>query len=308
MTETPRRRGHSRWLELSIHVPSEYVEPVAELFRRYGHGGVVIEEAGGYNPDEGEQPPTGSGATLRAYIPATTRYQRDREMLHIGVALVSHIQPLPPLQEREMAEPDWEEAWKAHFTPLHIGQRLVVLAPFHAGAAKATDVPIIIDPGLAFGTGHHPTTRRCLESLDRLVTPGSHVLDVGTGSGILAIAAAKLGAGRVTALETDQKALRVGRANVRANGVSRVVRCYPGTIPHPKIPPGSADLIVANIHAKALIELAPALRDALKPGGWLMAAGVLQDRQAGVEAAFGSAGLQVRETLLDDDWVALLAR
>ena len=302
-----RRKPRARWLELSLHVPPEFVEPVAGLFRRYGQGGVVIEEPGGFNPDLGESPPAGRGATLRTYLPAAQRFRRNRERIHIGISLISHIHPLPPLREREVAEADWEESWKAHFPPLRVGRRLAVVTPFHAYAPRPGEEVVVIDPGLAFGTGHHPTTHHCLESLQRLVTPGCRVLDVGTGSGILAIAAAKLGAGRVVGLDTDPVAVRVSRANVRANGVARVVRCYPGSLPHPRVAAGATGLLLANVHARAIIGLAPMLRDALQPGGWLVAAGVLKEQLAQVRSALAGAGLQVRDELANDDWVTFLA-
>jgi ribosomal protein L11 methyltransferase len=298
----------TQWLELSIHVPYEFVEPVAELFRRYGKGGVVIEEAGGFNPDNGEQAPGQSSATLRTYMPATAGFQAKREMVHIGIGIFSQIHPLPALQELELAQDEWESAWKAHFTPLRAGKRLMIIAPFHDYTPLGDDVVIQVDPGLAFGTGHHPTTRRCLDSIELLVTPGCQVVDVGSGSGILGIAAAKLGAGSVTGVETDKVALRVGRANFRANGVAGRVRSFLGSLPHPKIPPGSTDLILANISARVLADLATELCKAMKPEGWLVASGMLDEQQAQVERAFAAAGLDVREALLDDDWVTLLAR
>ena len=288
-------------------MPPEYVEPVATLFRRYGQGGVVIEEAGGFNPDQGEQPAAGASSTLRTYLPTSQRFRTNREMLHIGISLISHIHPLPLLQEREIDESGWEKTWQAHFTPLRAGRHLAIVAPFHAYDPQPEEVVVVIDPGLAFGTGHHPTTHHCLESLERLVTPGCHVLDVGTGSGILSIAAAKLGAGSVVGVDTDPVAVRVCRANVRINRVTQLVRCYRVSLPHAKAPPASVDILLANIHAKAIVELAPALRNALKPGGWLVAGGMLKEQQAPVEEALAGAGLQVREVLTDDDWVTLLA-
>ena len=297
------------WLEMSIRVPHEYVEPVAALFRRHGEGGVVIEEeAGGFNLDEGEQPPASPSATVRTYLPAASDFRVHRELVHIGISLISHVQPMPPLQEREVSEEEWESAWKAHFTPLHVGERLVVVAPFHAYEPRQGEVVVQLDPGLAFGTGHHPTTRRCLESLERLLKPSSQVADVGCGSAVLSIAAAKLGAGRVVGVDVDDVAVRVALANIQANGVTATVRCYHGTLPHPELKPGSSDLVLANISARALSELAPHLRQAMKPGGWVIASGVLQKQQAQVKEAFAAAGFSIREVLLDDDWVTLLAQ
>jgi len=298
----------ANWLEMSIRVPAEYVEPVAALFQRYGEGGVVIEEPGGFNPDEGEQPPSPSTPTLRTYLPNTPDSQPNREMIHIGISLFGHLHSLPSLQVREVQQAEWESAWKAHFPLLHVSKHLVITAPFHEYQQRKDEVVITVDPGMAFGTGHHPTTRRCLLSIERLITPGARVLDVGSGSGILAIAAAKLGAGTVVALETDEVAYRVGADNVRANGVESRVRCHHASLPYTEAPTGSADLVLANISAKALAELAPALRDALKTDGWLVAAGILQERPGNVEQAFAAAGLAVRETFVDDDWVTLLAQ
>ncbi len=298
----------SRWLELTIEVPSEYVEPVAELFSRYGEGGVAIEVAGGYDLDDGPPPAPAPTATVRTYLPSAPAYRSRRELIHIGVRLFSHLHPLPELREREMADREWEAEWKAHFTPLRVGRRLVVCPSWRTHEPRKEEVTIVLDPGLAFGTGHHPTTRRCLESVERLVFPGCRVVDVGVGSGILSIAAAKLGAEAIVGLEVDPVAVRVCRANLRANGVSKRARCYPGTLPHPRVAPGSADLVLANLNPPALTALAAALREALKPDGWLVASGVLQERGDQVEEAFAAVGLQVREALVDDDWVTFLLR
>ena len=303
-----------RWLELKIEVPFEYVEPVAELFHAYGKGGVVIEQVGGWNPDEGESPPPRPNAILRAYMPQTPAFRSNRELVYVGVQLIAKLTELPDLEEREIDEADWEAAWKAHFTPLRVGRRLVVQPPWQPAPAELAQTPageeaivIEIDPGLAFGTGHHPTTHRALESIERLITPGANVLDVGAGSGILSIAAAKLGAGKVIGVEIDRIALKAGRSNVRANGVSGIVRLYAGTLPNEHVLPAWADLVVANVNALVLGRLAPELRRALKPGGALIAAGILRERLASVEQPFADAGLRVRESFEDDDWVAVVA-
>lgn len=294
------------WLELKILVPFEFVEPVAELFRRYGKGGVAIEEAGGWNPDEGESPPERQSAIIRTYMPQTPGYRRNREIVHIGVQLVGKLTDLPELEEREIREREWEDAWKAHFTPLRIGRRLLVQPPWLREEAGPDDVVIEIDPGLAFGTGHHPTTNRTLECMERLMRPGLHVLDVGSGSGILSIGAAKLGAARVLGVEIDRVALKAGRVNVRSNSVSGRVRFYAGTLPNEKIPAGWAELLLANVNSVALANLAPELRRALAPDGRLVAAGILQERRQQVVDAFTAAGLSFIEEHHDGDWVAFV--
>ena len=296
------------WLEFKIEVPFEFVEPMAELFRKFGKGGVAIEQAGGWDPDIGESQPERQSAVLRAYMPQTPSFRTNREMIHIGVQLMSKITELPELEEREIGEAEWEAAWKAHFTPLRVGRRLLVQPPWHRDDAGPNDVVIEIDPGLAFGTGHHPTTHRVLEAMERLLKPGATVLDVGAGSGILSVGAAKLGAGKVIGVEIDTVALKAGRTNLRANGVSGVVRVYAGTLPNAHVPPGWAELVLANVNSVALVGLAPELRRALAPGGWVVGAGILQERLASVEQAFTDAGLAIVERIEDDDWVALVAR
>ena len=182
------------WLELSVHASPELVEPLVELFQRYGRRQVVVEEAGGFNPDEGEAPPTGGPVIVRAYVPKDRRSADRVARIHAGVQLMGLIKPLSPLEVRTVTPWEWEEAWKAHFQPLRIGGRLVVRPTWHEVEAEEGDIVLTLDPGLAFGTGHHPTTRMCLEQLERRVQPGMRILDLGTGSGLLSQAALLLGA------------------------------------------------------------------------------------------------------------------
>ena len=301
-----RKPKQARWLEISVTAPHEYVEPIASLFSRYGRGGVVIEEAGGHNPDEGEPPPAECSALLRAYLPVSSRYRRNREMLHIGVGLVRQLAPLPELTEREIDEQEWEEAWKAHFSPLRVGRRLLIRAPWHDAPAAPDDVTIEIDPGLAFGTGHHPTTRHMLECVERFAAPGAHVLDVGAGSAILMVAALKLGADRAVGLDIDPVAVKTARANLRANGVAARASVLNGSLPHPRAVDSAFDLVLANIAGAALITLATHLRAALRGGGRLAASGVLTDHALDVERTFAANAFRVTERLTDGDWVTLV--
>jgi ribosomal protein L11 methyltransferase len=174
------------------------------------------------------------------------------------------------------------------------------------GEERPGDVVIEIDPGLAFGTGHHPTTHRVLEWMEKLLAPGQSVLDVGAGSGILSVGAAKLGAGKVIGVEIDPIALKAGRANLRANGVAGKCRFYAGSLPNPHVPPGWADLVLANVNSVVLARLAPELASATKPGGRLVGAGILTERLRPVEDAFAANGLTITDRTLDDDWVSLV--
>jgi ribosomal protein L11 methyltransferase len=296
------------WLEISQEVPPEYVEPIAELFQRYGNGGVVIEESGGFNPDNDEKQNPRSNVVLRTYVPLSPTYHQNREMLHIGVALIAQIHPLPPLQEKQMAQSEWEDSWKSHFTPLQVGRRMVIVAPFHSQEWEHGKIPIILDPGLAFGTGHHPTTFHCLKSMESLVTAGCTVLDIGSGSGILSIASAKLGAARTIALDSDPIAVRVGRANFKTNKVNHLVTSYIGSLPHLKLKDQQFDIVLANIHSKALISLAPLMRATLKPEGWLIASGILLEQASAVEKAFLDVGLKIDHRSIEGDWVTLITK
>ncbi|MFH1141414.1 MAG: 50S ribosomal protein L11 methyltransferase [Chloroflexota bacterium] len=297
----------AKWLELSIRTTPEYVEPLSELFRRYGEGSVVVEEEGDWDPDNDPAnpgPPT--SVVVKTYIPVDATTANRRGMIDVGVRLVSLLQPTGGLQERVLDEGEWEAAWKAHFTLLRIGKRLVIKPTWQDYVPAAGEVVVELDPGMAFGTGHHPTTRMCLEEMERCLRPGMHILDLGTGSGILAIAAAKLGAATVFALDVDPSAIQAASANVRDNGVARKVMLLPGTLPNPKVLPGSIDMVVANITAKAIAEAAQPVAEVLVPGGVVIASGIIRERQAEVETALQVVML-IRDRRYDGDWVALVA-
>ncbi|MSQ40127.1 MAG: 50S ribosomal protein L11 methyltransferase [Dehalococcoidia bacterium] len=314
----PRRLGRQRtlaqptlqtakWLELSVETPREFVEPLSSIFHRYGSGGVVVEEPGGYNPDEGEAPSPDAPVTLKTYLPvnATTRSRKAR--IEVAMKLVGLLYPLPPLQERELQESDWAEAWKKDLRVFHVTPRLVIRPSWLQYEPRPLEAVVQIDPGMAFGTGHHPTTHACLQELDRILVTGDLVLDLGAGSGILSIAAVKLGARSVVALDIDADALKVARQNARDNKVARGIRIARGTLPHPLAPPGGFDLALANISSAATIRMAQELALVLRPGGRLIASGIVQDRAQDAAAALLQAGFieerRVEETL----WVTLVA-
>ena len=188
-----------------------------------------------------------------------------------------------------------------------VGRRIVIKPTWREHQSTGEDVVVTLDPGMAFGTGHHPTTRMCLEMLEEHVSPGMEVFDLGCGSGILSIAAARLGAARVVGLEIDSVAVNAARQNVHENGVGESVRVIEGTLPNPAVAPASFDLAVANISAKVVSELAGELVKAVRPGGTLIGSGILLERKQSVAEALGSAGAVVRHTKVDGDWIALVA-
>jgi ribosomal protein L11 methyltransferase len=227
--------------------------------------------------------------------------------IDVGVALVSHVCPISPLQERVVEEEDWEEAWKRHFHVLHVGERMVVVPTWREYVASDSDIVIGLDPGMAFGTGHHPTTRMCMVLLEEFCAAGMRVLDVGCGSGILSIVAAKLGVESVVGVEIDDVAARSAATNIADNGVDGVVTVYQGTLTEGLVPPEGFDLVVANVSAKVVSELTGDMVGALKPGGLLIASGILEERQESVRQAIEAVGATIERGVVDGDWVALVA-
>lgn len=293
------------WLELSLRAPSEYVEPLSVIFQRYGYGGVVVEQAGGYNPDEGEMSPYDSLATLRAYLPINRTTASRKEQIRVAVDLISRLCSLSPLEERVIEESEWLESWKNHFSVLRTG-RIVIRSSWMEYEAIPEDIVIEIDPGMAFGTGHHPTTNMCLSELDKIVRPGSKVLDVGTGSGILTLAAAKLGAASVLALDIDPIAIKVAKANIKANGLQKIAKVKRQSIsPGDRLDAGF-DIVVANLYTKVILSIAEALMAQLVPCGNLIVSGILATRAQEVQGQLEAAGFTLLRMITDGDWAALV--
>lgn len=279
------------WQEISIGVPYEYVEPISYLFSRYGRG-LTMERDGK------------DRVVLRTYLSAASHHRLAR--IEIGVKLVSAIQPLGELNIKELPEDaDWQNSWKSHFGLLRVGRRLVVRPSWIEYSAAPEEVIIEIDPGMAFGTGYHPTTHTCLAALEDVVQPGMEVLDLGTGSGILAIAAAKLGAAKVVALDIDPQAVRAARQNFRRAGITRTVALSLGSVPHPLAVLGRFDVAVANISARGIRDRAPYAVPALRAGGIFIASGLLKDQQEEVCPALLELGWPLAQEWPRDEWVTL---
>lgn len=282
------------WHEVSIEVPFEYVEPISYLFDRHGNGlSTQLQDNG--------------TVLLRTYLPSGSRQQLAH--IEVGVKLASILEPLGELNVRSLDdETDWQNAWKSHFSLLKLGKRLVIKPSWIDYEGSPEDLVIELDPGMAFGTGYHPTTYTCLELLEELVFPGAKTLDLGTGSGILTIAMAKMGAAEVIALDTDPVAVRAAQKNVQEAGIEGKVELAQGTVPHPLAAGGQFDLAVANISARAVGDRAAAIYALLKPEGVFIGSGIIHGQHQEAESAIRKAGFASIEVRQKEDWIALVCR
>ncbi len=305
------------WLELSVEVDPEAVESVSELFARYGYnGGVVVEQAVVHPQDDRAgwesitQPEIDATrpVNVRTYLPLDQETGQKKRELEEALWHLGRMRHVGPLQTEERKEEDWANAWKAYYGIQRIGERIVIKPSWLEYEPKERDVVLDLDPGMAFGTGLHPTTRLCLVALEKYVQPGMNILDLGTGSGILAIAAAKLAGQetRVTALDTDAVAVEATGQNVERNGLGHQIEVGQGSaVAAQRNAP--YDLVVANILASVIIELAPALNGLLGPGGTLISSGIFVDRGDSVVQTLEQAGLPVKQREQEGDWLCLIS-
>jgi len=284
-----------------VQVNAEGAEAVSEVFNRYGHGGAVIEET------IGQDEAVGSPLTVKVYLPCENGQAVGQQEIEQALWHLSQLYPIPAPRFRRLSEEDWAHAWKKHYHVLRIGRRIVVKPSWQTYTPRPDDIVIELDPGMAFGTGLHPSTRLCLIALEKHLRPGMRVLDVGTGSGILAIAAARLGASSVLALDIDPLAVKVARANVATNQVERLVSVEPGSWPIAE-PHRTFDLLLVNILAETIVELLhKGLLRCLGEAGLLVASGIINSQEARVVEALGAQGVDLVERLQEEDWVALVA-
>jgi ribosomal protein L11 methyltransferase len=295
-----------KWLEICVPVESEEAaRAVCELFDTYGHGGAVQEQIFQDTCQPAFDGP--APVTIKTYLPVSSNHEHRLQILEGGLSKLAQSHLIPPARIKELAEEDWATVWKSHYLPQHIGRHIVLKLPEQDYAPAEGEVVIDLEPGMAFGTGLHATTRMCLTCLEELVSPGDCLLDMGTGSGVLAIAAARLGAGSVLALDNDPTAVAVARENVARNSVTQAVTVEEGSLDYlgdHQVPP--LDGIVANIIADAIVEMMElGLADSLKPGGWLVASGIIPPAEVRVRAALRMCGMQTTGRYQEDDWVTL---
>lgn len=314
MTTTAAAVESGAWLELAVDADIEAVEAVSEIIGRVASGGTSVEPAFDLVDDGlGARVDLTRPATVRGYVPARDTSAAETAAADVADAL-GHLQafgirPIGELRTRVVHETEWANAWKAYFPVLRVGRRLVIRPTWRRHRRAAGDVVLALDPGMAFGTGLHPTTRLCLAGLERMEEDGrldaARVLDVGCGSGVLAIAALKLGAAGAHGVDTDPIAVEATLANARRNGLARRIRARVGSLPTGDSP---FDVVLANLIAGLLVPLAPQLRDEARPGGTILASGIFIEREAEVREAFEAVGLTVSTRTAEGDWVALEAR
>ena len=302
-----------RWLELTVRTHPEAVESVSELLSRYIPGGVAIEE-----PielvDEGQEYRVlaGQPVLVHAYVPMDGNEEEIRQRVAEGLwhfaSLGQHF--VGELQTRVVNEEDWANAWKDYFHVTHIGQRLVIRPSWREYTPQAEEVVLELDPGMAFGTGLHPTTRLCLEQVEQRTRPGMRIIDVGTGSGILALAAAKLGAESVYCIDNSSVAVESAIANAAINGLSDKITVVQGLLDEAEAErlAGQFDLVLVNILAHIIGGMAPQLAQITAPGGLVIASGIIEARRPDAELPLVAAGLALVDQSMIDDWLVLIFR
>jgi len=287
-----------KWLEVSLPASAEAAEAVADVLAGFAPNGTAIS---------GELQPE-APLTVQAFLPAETATEDVRQRIREAIWHLSQIVALPEPSFRLIEEEDWAESWKVNFRPLAIGRRLLVLPPWIA-PSDPTRLRLVLDPGMAFGTGAHPTTRMCLVALENLVQPGDFVIDLGCGSGILSVASLLLGAGRVWACDIEEEAVAATRRSADLNRVASHVEIFRGSLPEAAARLAgrpAADLVVANILAATLQSL---LREGLaglvRDQGRLVLSGILAGLEGGVDEEAAAAGLMLEQKTFEQDWCTL---
>ncbi|MED4585678.1 50S ribosomal protein L11 methyltransferase [Brevibacillus choshinensis] len=310
-----------KWSEISIHTTAEATEAVSSILYEMGANGVVIEdpevlyrewdtpfgEIYQLSPDDFPA----EGVFVKAYLPVDSS-----ELFDVVEELKEQLTQLTEygldigkanIAVNDVHEDEWAHAWKKYYKPVHVTDRMTIKPVWEEYEPRAADEVIIeMDPGMAFGTGTHPTTILCLRAVEKYVDQGDRLYDVGTGTAILSIAAIKLGAEHVLAMDLDEVAVRSAQANTELNGVHESITVRQNNLLDGVEEP--VDIVVANILAEVIVRFTDDVYRVLKPEGVFIASGIIQAREADVKKALADSGLVVVETIMIDDWVAIVSK
>jgi ribosomal protein L11 methyltransferase len=309
-----------KWSEISIHTTNEAVEPISNILHEAGASGVVIEdplelvkeredqfgEIYQLNPEDYPE----EGVIVKAYLSVNSFLGETVDEIKEAVnnLILFNIDiGKNSVSVSEVNEEEWATAWKKYYHPVKISERFTVVPTWEEYTPVSSDELIIeLDPGMAFGTGTHPTTVMSIQGLERFVKSDDVVIDVGTGSGVLSIASAMLGAKKVTALDLDEVAVESAKMNIKLNKVHSVVNVFQNNLLEGI--QEKADVIVANILAEVIVRFTDAAAQCLKPGGYFITAGIIQQKKDEVKESIESAGFQIEETVQMEDWVSFIAK
>ena len=309
-----------KWTELSVLTTTEAVEAVSNIFHDAGASGVVIEESSELsknrenqygeiyelNPDDYPA----QGVIVKAYLPASSFLAETIEEIKLAIANLKNFDINVGeniLTTCEVHEEDWATAWKQYYHPIKVSERFTIVPTWEDYQPKNSDEIIIeLDPGMAFGTGTHPTTVMCLQALEKTVKAGDVVIDVGTGSGVLSIASALLGANKVHALDLDPVAVKSAQENVQLNHVEKIVEVEQGNLLE-KVQT-EADVVVANILAEVIMTFTDDAYTIIKPGGFFITSGIISAKKEVVKSALEKSGFIIEEVLMLEDWVSIIAK
>ncbi|MBS4176284.1 50S ribosomal protein L11 methyltransferase [Lederbergia citrea] len=309
-----------KWTEISIHTTNEAVEPISNILHEAGASGVVIEDPVEltkerndwfgeiYDLNPADYPEV--GVMIKAYLPVNSFISETVDSIKQEITNLTTFDidiGNNQVSTTEVKEEDWATAWKKYYNPVKISETFTIVPTWEDYERVSSDELIIeLDPGMAFGTGTHPTTVMCIQALEKTVQKGDDVVDVGTGSGVLSIAAALLGAQTVTALDLDEVAVESARENVVLNKVSDIVEVRHGDLLHGL--DKQADVVVANILAEVILRFTKDAAKIVKQGGYFITSGIIQQKKQEVKDAIQAAGFSIEETLVMEDWVAFVAR
>ena len=309
-----------KWSEISIHTTNEAVEPISNILHEAGASGVVIEdplelvkerkdefgEIYQLNPQDYPE----EGVIVKAYLTVNSFLNVTIEEIKEAINnLVLYNIDLGKnnVSISEVNEEEWATAWKKYYHPVKISERFTIVPTWEEYTPVSSDELIIeLDPGMAFGTGTHPTTVMCIQALERTVKEKDEVVDVGTGSGVLSIAAAMLGAEKVTALDLDEVAVESARLNIELNKVQDVVSVSQNNLLDGVA--AGADIVVANILAEIILRFTEDAASVVKPNGYFIVSGIIQQKKNDVKAALVDAGFEIVETIEMEDWVAIIGK